>query len=515
MNPEVSLAEARHRLRTPLNHVLGYSQMLLEDGDQPSEILAAELQKICDLGKCITMLLQNTVEPGVMNSANSNLSAFRNEIARPVEELVRAAGAAVQLAPEKNLRDVLRIASGAAELFEFVQGGDETQAPAKSRSQTPALREPQAKACILLVDDDPANRDILSRQLQRMGFEVITAENGEDALEKLQVSQFDLALVDFMMPGTDGLGVLEAIKANPRTRDLPVLMISALDELLDVTRCIERGADDYLFKPFDPILLTARISAALERMRLRARERERANELERISQELQRSNEDLKRFAYAASHDLQAPLRTITTHLQLLERHVSGRLSASDLELIRFPVDAALRMSQLIKDLLTYSQVSTEERTPSLVSCEKVLAATEHDLATEIQESGATITHDVLPSLIGDEVQLRQLFLNLIGNSIKYRGEVALRIHVGVCREGSAWHFTVSDNGVGIPADYIQEIFKLFRRLHGHERPGTGLGLAICKRIVDRVGGQIWVESQLGMGSTFHFKIPDEPQGPQ
>jgi light-regulated signal transduction histidine kinase (bacteriophytochrome) len=312
-----------------------------------------------------------------------------------------------------------------------------------------------------------------------------------------------------MMPDMDGLDVLEAIKNNPDTRDIPVIMISALDELSGVTRCIQRGADDYLFKGIEPVLLGARISAALERTRLRAQELERTNELERISQELQRSNEDLKRFAYAASHDLQAPLRTITTHLQLLERRVGNRLDPADLELLRFPAQAAVRMSQLIKDLLIYSQVSTEDRDIGPVSCNDVLTNTLEDLASAITESCATVTHDPLPTVMADPVQLRQLLLNLIGNAIKYRNERPPRIHVSARHEFASWHFTVSDNGVGIPTRHLNDVFNLFKRLHGHDVPGTGLGLSICKRIMEQLGGRIWAESEEGYGSVFHFTIPD------
>jgi light-regulated signal transduction histidine kinase (bacteriophytochrome) len=315
-------------------------------------------------------------------------------------------------------------------------------------------------------------------------------------------------MVDYMMPGMDGLEVLRTIKQNPATEHLPVIIISALDDLSGVMRCIEHGAEDYLFKPFEPVLLSARIRAALERTRLRALERERTNELERISEELRRSNDDLNCFAYAASHDLQSPLRTIATHLQLLERRVGKKLAADELDLMRFPVEAAQRMSQLIKDLLTFSQVTTETHELEPVSCEKILNRTLADLKASIEESNATITHDPLPVVMADDSLLQQLLLNLIGNSIKYRRDEPPRIHLAaICREG-VWEFAVSDNGLGIPAEHLRSVFNLFKRLHGHERPGTGLGLSICKRIVERIGGQILVESQEGVGSTFHFTIP-------
>ena len=505
-----ALAELRHSLRTPLNHILGYSEMLLQDTAGLPPVTAAQLQAIHQGGQDVLALLQHHLDPEHPVGA-SEVEQFRARILEPLHRVARSAGAILESGPTEVMLDVLRIANGAAELLDFT--GEPIvigrHVPLRLKADGVTTRSGRTKAFVLVVDDDEANRDILTRQLQRLGFDSSAAKDGTDAIRLLQRRSFDIALVDFMMPEMDGVDVLEAIKSNPETCDIPVIMISALDDLSGVSRCIQRGADDYLFKPFDPILLGARISAALERTRLRAQERERTKELERMSQELQRSNEDLKRFAYAASHDLQAPLRTITTHLQLLERHVGSRIGKEDLELLQFPVQAAMRMSALIRDLLTYSQVSTEERDLSRVSLDDILASTLEDLSTAIEEAGATVTNDPLPTLLADPVQMHQLLLNLIGNAIKYRSERPARVHVGAKREFSTWHFTVSDNGVGIPPQHLEEVFNLFKRLHGQEVPGTGLGLSICKRIMDRLGGRIWVESQEGEGSTFHFTVPD------
>ena len=506
-----SAAGLRHRLRTPLNHIIGYSEMLLEEGERErGDEFAEQLRRIREIGRCVVVSVQNALSPSGRDATDRDIERFRSEVRPVLEDLVRTAGGALEIAPEKSVADVLRIASAGRELLDFAMGGMELDREARVRPEVATKTVKSGKASVLAVDDDGANRDILSRQLQRLGFSAVVAGSGEEALERLEEESFDIALVDFMMPGMDGLDLLKAMKANAGTRDVPVVMLSAFDELSGVSRCIESGADDYLFKPFEPVLLSARISAALERTRLRERERERRNELERISDELQRSNEDLKRFAYAASHDLQAPLRTITTHLQLLERRLGGRLEQGDLDLIRFPVDAALRMSQLIKDLLTYSQVSTEERVLSPVATGEVLAATMNDLKAAIAETHAEITNGPLPTLVADPVHLRQLFLNLVGNAVKYHGDAPPKVHVEARREPELWHFLVKDNGVGIPPEHIEDVFKMFRRLHGHERPGTGLGLTICRRIMERVGGRIWVESEVNAGSTFHFTIPDE-----
>jgi light-regulated signal transduction histidine kinase (bacteriophytochrome) len=507
------IAALRHRLRTPLNHIVGYSEMLLEEfGSSGSDEVTLQLRAVYDLAQSLVLTIQETLSPQGRNAEDGDVLQFRTDVTAALTKLGRLAGEIVALVPAQHVLDALRIAGAAAELLDFAHTESYAQ-DANPQSRAPSVPSVavEAKASILIVDDDEANRDILYRQLVRIGYSVSAAKGGEEALSTLGSEHFDIVLVDYMMPGMDGLAVLEALKSSPATRDIPVLMISALDDLTGVSRCIEHGADDYLFKPFERVLLSARISAALERSRLRAQERQRTSELEYMSQELQRSNEELKRFAYAASHDLQAPLRTITTHLQLLERHIGGQLPEEDIDLLRYPVDAALRMSHLIKDLLVYSQVSTEERVVTPVSCEETLSSTLADIASLVAENAATVTHDPLPTVMADAVQIRQLFSNLVVNGIKYRrDDLPPCIRIAARRESHGWHFAVTDNGVGIPPEHLDDIFNLFKRLHGAERPGTGLGLSICKRIVERLGGRIWVRSEVGSGSTFHFTIPDE-----
>jgi two-component system, sensor histidine kinase and response regulator len=502
------ITELRHQLRTPLNHIIGYSEMLLEDEGSLPEPIASKLRFIDSEARSLLSLLHNMLVSSASGVTLADIDIFRREMLPQVQNIARIVGSTVETADEKIILDLLRIATATAELLDFGQkeGGDFS--PGKTRLGLVAQRPFELKGSVLIVDDDQVNRDILARQLQRLGFTVVAAATGSEALLSLRQSKFDVALVDLMMPVMDGLELLELMKTNEATSSIPVIMMSALDDLDGVSRCMERGAEDYLFKPFEPVLLSARISAALERTRLRARERERTAELEHISQELRQSNEDLKQFAYAASHDLQTPLRTIITHLQLLGRRLGNRLSADDRELLSYPVEAAMRMSQLIKDLLTYSQVSVQESKLSPVCCEEVLNSTLADLQSQIAEAQATVTHTALPTIMADAVELRQLFSNLISNAIKYRSEAPPRIHIGAQEESGQWHFTISDNGLGISPEYKEDIFKLFRRLHGQERPGTGLGLAICKRIMERLGGHIWVESELGKGSVFHFTIP-------
>lgn len=225
--------------------------------------------------------------------------------------------------------------------------------------------------------------------------------------------------------------------------------------------------------------------------------------------ELKRSNEDLEQFAYVASHDLQEPLRMIRNYVQLLRQRYHDRLDAAGNEFVGFALDGAKRMDELIQDLLTYSRVGTHGRDFAQVDCLDAFRRAMANLSLSVEESGARITHEPLPIVNGDVVQLTQLFQNLIGNAIKFRGSRPPEIHLGTNLRGEEWEFTVADNGIGIAPEDFQRIFIVFQRLHSREKyAGTGIGLAVCKKIVERHGGRIWVESKPGQGTTFHFTMP-------
>ena len=239
-------------------------------------------------------------------------------------------------------------------------------------------------------------------------------------------------------------------------------------------------------------------------------ERKRIEEaLRQKTEELARSNKDLEQFAYVASHDLQEPLRMVTSYVQLLAKRYQGKLDTDANEFIGFAVDGAVRMRKLINDLLTYSRVGTQGNELSPTDSEAVLALSLNDLKLAIEENGALVTHDPLPRVMADHSQLSQLFQNLIGNAIKFRSNEPPRVHLSASRNGNGWTFSVRDNGIGIAAEYSERIFVIFQRLHSRkEYAGTGIGLAICKKIVERHGGRIWVESEIGKGATFCFILP-------
>lgn len=367
-----------------------------------------------------------------------------------------------------------------------------------------------APPVIINVDDHEAARYAKGRILAQAGFKVYDAATGLEALTLTAANAPDLVLLDMNLPDVHGIEVCRRLKSQRDSASVIVLQISASATAAPhATAALDSGADAYLAEPVDPDVLISTIRALL---RLRAVERElsEANaRLRLVNQELERSNEDLKHFAFAASHDLQEPLRTVSSFATLLERAAASKLTGTERNYIKHIVDGSQRMRALIDDLLAYSQAGHKPDSSQIVDLNSVLASTLEDLRDGITQSRSQISFGQLPSVIGDEAQLRQVFQNLISNSIKYaRTGVTPVVHVSATRDGENWNVGIADNGIGIELQHQQLIFGPFKRLHGKEIPGTGIGLAVCRKVVEGHGGKVWVESRPGEGSTFFFTLP-------
>jgi PAS domain S-box-containing protein len=247
-----------------------------------------------------------------------------------------------------------------------------------------------------------------------------------------------------------------------------------------------------------------------EKLQFEITERRRAEAaLQERTGELERSNADLEQFAYVASHDLQEPLRMVASFTQLLAARYKGRLDAEADEFISYAVEGATRMQALIEGLLSFARVGTRAKELRPTDSQAVLGRSLQSLDMSLREANATVTNGALPMVAADESQLEQLFQNLIGNAVKFHGQDTPQVHISAQRNGKEWIFSVKDNGIGIEPQYQGRIFVIFQRLHPRTvYPGTGIGLSICKKIVERHGGRIWVESAKGRGSTFHFTMP-------
>lgn len=239
------------------------------------------------------------------------------------------------------------------------------------------------------------------------------------------------------------------------------------------------------------------------------RQKEADEKLKHLVSSLERSNKELERFAYIASHDLQEPLRMVASFTQLLAKKYENKLDEQAQEYIHFAVDGALRMQQFITDLLAYSRVTTQGKVFTPTDCNIIVEQVIQNLALAIQENHAVITYDVLPVINADSTQVLQVFQNLLSNAIKFHSNTYPKIHISAKNQGNYWVFSVQDNGIGVASEFHEQIFAIFKRLHGKQHyRGTGVGLAICKKIVERHGGKIYVESEPGKGAKFWFTMP-------
>ncbi len=288
-------------------------------------------------------------------------------------------------------------------------------------------------------------------------------------------------------------------------------LVGQRSELIMMRKDGERFLAEWVMQPF-PLQDKSAFAVFLHDITKRKRAEKK---LQQYADELKRSNQDLSEFAYAASHDLQEPLRMVKSYCQLLQRRYQGQLDDTANEFIGYAVDGVNRMQVLIEGLLSYSRVGTRGKPFEPTDCSVVLRDVLANLEIAIQESGATVVCDALPTIAADRTQMLQLFQNLIGNAIKFRSNEPPQVRVRGVRKGREWVFSVRDNGIGIDPQHLEKIFVIFQRLHTREEyAGHGIGLSLCKRIVERHGGRIWAESQPGQGSVFKFTLPVAPATP-
>jgi signal transduction histidine kinase len=364
----------------------------------------------------------------------------------------------------------------------------------------------QRQLRVLHVEDNQLDAELVAQALRKGGFSVamVVVQAEAEFEQQLRLQRPDVVIADYNLPQWKGMDALEVLRREGL--EIPLILVSGALGDITAVECIKRGATDYVLKEGLARLPEAVRRALLEKRLLRSR-RQAEEDLARKVEELARSNADLEQFAYVASHDLQEPLRMVAAYTQLLAERYRGKLDENADKFIGYASEGALRMQSLIQDLLAYSRVG---RNGSVrVDCNAVMKEVLVSLGSAIQESGTVVTHAALPEVWANRSQMAQVFQNLIGNAIKFRGKEAPAISVQAEKAGQHSLFSVSDNGIGIAPEYAENIFVVFQRLHARtEYPGNGIGLAICKKIVERNGGKIWVEAQAGHGSVFKFTMP-------
>jgi signal transduction histidine kinase len=443
--------ELLHDLRSPLNQIIGYSEMMCEDATAAG--IVADLQKVGAAGHRILALLDQNFTSGKTSPAAIDFD---------------------ETAPQLITRGL----------------------------------PPTAPGLLLVVDDDPGNRDVLSRRLMLQGHMVRTAGNGRDALALMRRQEFDLVLLDIMMPDIDGYQVLSHIKADARLQHIPVVMISALSEVQSVVRCLEAGAEDYLTKPFNPTLLRARIGACLEKKRGRDRETALYGELQKNYgrlQELEKLRDDMRNMIV---HDLRTPLTAVIVGIELLEKH--GDLNETQREMMGIALGGGQTLLGMINDLLDVEKMESggAKLQYDMLDAEALISGAigqVASLAADTQTQLVTSIDALLPPFAGDQGKLSRTLVNLIGNAIKFTRKGTVTI--GATLADADMRFFVTDTGAGIPAESFGRIFEKFGQLDA-TKVGTGLGLAFCKLAVEAHGGEIGVESTPGSGSTFWFTVP-------
>ena len=415
---------------------------------------------------------------------------------------------------------------------------------------------------ILIVDDVPSDFKILSRVLKSRGWNILFANNGLNGISLAQKSLPDIILLDINLLGMDCLETYQRLKSNSQTQNIPIILIADYINLETKIKGFQLGAVDYISKSFELEEIIGIIQIQLKgkpmqqinkqqnqrfnpeiaqhiltqknlrKQQIKERELnhrleakvakktaellQKNRELETKNQELQRSNIELESFAYAVSHDLQAPLRSIKMFAHLLTQEYKELLQGQPQEYLEYITSGAERMETLIHDLLAYSRAGKNEQTWIPLNLKEVVNTALCNLEAMIRESQAIIQVGNLPTLMINPTEITQLFQNLISNGIKFCPQKQPLIEIGAFYHRDKWQIFVKDNGIGIDPKYHQQIFQVFQRLHSEDDyPGTGIGLSICQKIIKHHGGKIWLKSESHKGSTFYFTLLNQLPNPQ
>ena len=365
------------------------------------------------------------------------------------------------------------------------------------------------KESILIVDDDESTCRTLALILRKKGYETEAAGTGQEAIEKAQGRFFNLALIDLRLPDMEGVELLAPFKEmHP---DMAVIMITTYASLETAVWALNEGASAYITKPLNMDEVLAKIRKVFEKQRLVREKRQAEEALRRSVEELKRSNRELNEYTYVIAHDLRTPLRSTTSFSELLLKEYSDKLDETGRDYLKRIRNASMRMAELIKELMVFSKLAEEDEQEELVDLNRLLEEVKRGLEARLMEKRVEIQVEELPEVKAPISKIRQLFKELIGNGLKFNDSTTPKVEVGYEERQSHYVFRVRDNGIGIREEGQKRIFDLFQRLHTQkEYSGIGVGLAKCRRIVESMGGRIWVDSHPDAGSTFYFTYPKE-----
>ncbi len=537
----------RHELRTPLNQIIGYSEMLLEDSSPETDsALRQELEGIHASAYRLVKLIQELI-PGTLGTAGPGfLERVRNGLADPVAGLYEA-GQRLADRPEVFLKPFAQhIETATREMYRFTAGDGLPEHSSASKT-APEEHFGGARAKLLVADDSDRNREMLCHQLERQGYSVTAVANGKDALRLLRQRPFDLVLLDVLMPEVDGFAALESIKADRNLREIPVIMISASDEYSSVIRCIEGGAEDYLPKPFDPVLLRARIKASLEKKTLRDEQRRKTEELESAYHNLQKMQDQLitqEKLASLGSlsagiaHEIKNPLNFVTNFAALsaelieeLRQELGAGASGNTADLledlrgnVRKIEEHGHRADRIVRGMLSHARKQSGDRELADLNglITECINLAYHGLRSQEVSFNATIETDLDPGMgkvIVFPQDLSRVFLNIVTNAFhavdeKRRAAQAADFHPTVRVTSRALpdqvEIRIWDNGAGIPAEIRQKIFEPFFTTKPAGM-GTGLGLSISRDVVvNEHHGELLVESERNAFTEFVIRLPRE-----